>query len=120
MSETLIDFIKTHAEIVPPGAGGTDVHFFAVKVAPEKVDMERLKYLILNHKGVHCDLSPLDGKEHGYIEIGAWLDSQGMALRLMGMGASLGLWKLRTPKGMGCPPGLADQMAGLGMITVQA
>ena len=119
MSETLNEFIENNTAITPPGGGGIDVHFFGVQAA-EKVDVERLKYLILNHKGIHCDLSPLDGKEHGYIEIGAWLDSQGMALRLMGLGAALDMWKLRTPKGMGCPPGLADQMAGLGMITVQA
>lgn len=48
---------------------------------------------------------------------------QSLALRLMGLGALLGLWKLLTPRtmlGADIPDALAQQMAGMGLLTVQA
>jgi hypothetical protein len=76
--------------------------------------------LIKTHKGVHCDCDPLDGKEHSYIELGAWIGDQVIALRFMGLGTLLEVFKLITPKTIkGLPDDLMRQMAGVGFITVQ-
>lgn len=67
----------------------------------------------------------LDGKEHNYLEIGANIGDQGMALMAMGLGNILGLWNLLTPKTM-LPKSLWEnddslvkQMAGQGFIAIQ-
>lgn len=52
---------------------------------------------INNHKGVHKDIDIFDGKEHDFIEIGAWIGDNDMALMLMGMGELLDMWKVITP-----------------------
>ncbi len=64
----------------------------------------------------------LDGKEHGYIEMGADIGDQGSALCLMGIGSLLGIWELQTPSSMmpDLPDDLRMMMAGQGMITIKA
>lgn len=86
-------------------------------------DAESLRLLIKDHKGEFCECDPLDGKEHGFIELGAWLGSQEAALGMMGLGEHLGLWKLLTPTrvlGKDLPPILAKVMAGSGLLTIIA
>lgn len=64
-----------------------------------------------------------DGKEHNYIELGAWLGDQGLALMLMGLGKLLGLWELLTPiTVLKLDPSdpLVMQMAGAGMVSIRA
>lgn len=62
-----------------------------------------------------------DGEEHSYLEVGAWVGDQGLALMLMGAGSLLGLWTLMTPRTM--LPGLDDDiimaMAGNGMVSIK-
>lgn len=63
-----------------------------------------------------------DGKEHNYLELGADLGDQGIALMTMGCGALAGVFELRTPATV--MPFLSREyqleMAGSGMITIQA
>lgn len=61
----------------------------------------------------------LDGNEHSYIEMGADIGDQGMALSAMGLGTLLGLWDLLSPKGIGISDAMALQMAGMGALSIQ-
>lgn len=61
-----------------------------------------------------------DGKEHSYLEIGGDVGDQGAALMTMGLGSLLGAWKLMTPRMLPIPEDLQMQMAGMGMVTIQA
>ncbi len=63
----------------------------------------------------------LDSKEHNYLEIGADIGDQGVALMAMGLGKLLNVWNLLTPESM--MPFLDDnikmQMAQAGMISIK-
>lgn len=105
-----------------PEGHTADLIFFKVaKVGdPNKATLRRL--IEDNNLGDFADVDLFDGKEHGYIELGAWIGDQGLALMLMGLGTLLGLWKLMTPRTI-LPAGSADedlimQMAGQGLVTV--
>lgn len=112
-----------HPETQQPQGHTANVEFFEVS-AKEGADAEALRTLITENKdGVFavCDL--FDGKEHNYLEIGGWIGDQGLALTLMGLGALLGLWKLLTPTsifGAAIPKEQAMQLAGMGMVAIQA
>lgn len=60
-----------------------------------------------------------DGKEHNYLETGAHMGDQGIALMTMGLGSLLGTWKLLTPAILGIDGELAQQMAGMGFVSIQ-
>ena len=62
----------------------------------------------------------LDGKEHSYMEIGGDIGDQGRALMAMGLGAILGLWNLLTPAMLGLDREMQLQMAGMGLLSIQA
>ena len=97
---------------------GSDVFMFFVKLSKEITDAEKkaLKVILENHKGDFAEMNPFDGKEHSYIEIGAWIGDQQMALRLMGLGELLGFWKVMHPRNMMpfLPVVMQNQMAGQG------
>ena len=130
----LRDFVSKHTErgtcrcgkcIDHPGEdkqpeGHTvDMVFFEVS-AKNEPDASRLRELIAANKhGEFCDLDPLDGNEHSYMEVGGWIGDQGLALMLMGLGAVLELWPLMTPKMLpGLPDDLVQMMASRGMVTI--
>ena len=63
-----------------------------------------------------------DGQEHSYMNLGAELGDQGYAMEVMGLGNLLGLWSLLTPRsvlGSTIDDAMVQNMAGMGMITVQ-
>ncbi len=111
MSE-LFDYIHKHVERgecncgrcidvgnKPDPTGHTaDLVFFKV-VLMHDPDAEVLRQLSRNHRGAHSQVKPFDGDEHGYIELGGWLDDQGTALMFMGMASLLGIAELMTPTG---------------------
>ena len=97
-----------------------DVVYFSVEVRPGST-AQRLKELILSHVGWYGPLNLFDGKEHGYIGLGAWVGDQGVALALMGLGAKLELWSLLTPRavlGADIAESLESKLASQGMISV--
>ncbi len=53
-----------------------------------------------------------------YIEVGAEIGDQGMALALFAVGHVLGLWKIITPMTMGVMGEDARQMAGAGFVMI--
>lgn len=105
----------------PDPVGHTvDVQFFKVAVVNDPTPEDLIK-VAKEQKGEFGDCDPLDGKEHGYIELGGWLGSQDLALRFMALGTSLGVFTLFTPKMLkGLPTDLQQMMAGRGMVTVTA
>ena len=100
-----------------PEGHTANVEFFKVSLRNEP-DAEILRKLVMDNKGEFNDANLFDGKEHSYIEIGAWIGDQGYALILMGMGELLGLWKLLTPTSFGMPEELRQMMAGQGLVTI--
>ena len=97
----------------------SDVVFFKVSLK-NKPDLLVFKKLIKNHNSEFCDIDLFDHKEHNYLEIGAWVGDQGVALTLMGMGELLGVWKLLTPVSLGMSGEFAEKMAGAGMISIRS
>jgi hypothetical protein len=104
----------------PTGPHTVDLVLFKVAAvnAPSADDFRNLTYL---HSGYYVECDPLDGKEHGYIELGGWIGDQTVALRYMALGVSLGVFRLLSPKTI--MPGLAAElhmkMAIAGYVTVQ-
>lgn len=106
----------------PDPTGHTaDLIFFPVsrRLQPTREEFERLTR---EHCGEFGDCDPLDGREHSYLELGGWLGDQGAALRYMGLGALLGVFRLMTPRTMlggDTDEGVAMAMAQAGLVAVQ-
>lgn len=118
----LIEYVREHT-VIPPESGQpcADQVFFSVG-ARNQPDASKLKELVQNNKkGEFCDVDLFDGGEHNYIEIGAWIGDQGLALTLMGLGTLLGLWKSLTPKTVlgTLPKELETRMAQQGFVSIQ-
>lgn len=64
----------------------------------------------------------LDGQEHSYLEVGAQIGDQGLALMTIGLGHLVGLWEALSPDTLmpDLPSDLKMQMAGSGMVTLKA
>lgn len=130
----LVEFVMQHADRGPcrcgkcidnPGDGKqptghtVDLVFLEVSAKNEPRADQFRELIIANKKGEFCELDPFDGAEHSYIEVGAWIGDQGVALMFMGLGKELGLWPIMTPKMLpGLPTSLVEQMAGQGMIMI--
>lgn len=121
----LADYVSTHAvrgdctcgrcadstsDPKQPNGHTADLVFF--KVANIDGDADAMRELV-EAEQPHW----LDGKEHNYLETGADIGDQGLALTAMGLGSILGLWQL-TPRML--PIGADLQMAGMGMISILA
>lgn len=112
-----------HPEQHQPTGHTADLFYFkvALKQAADgtSADKETLQKLIeQSSHGSMADCTPLDGKEHSFIELGAWIGDQGLAFMFMGMCDLLGLGKVMTPNMLPIPQELKDQMAGMGMISL--
>jgi hypothetical protein len=103
----------------PDPVGHTvDVFFFKV-AAKHEPSADQLKKLIRDHAGVHCDLDPLDGGEHSYINVGGWIGSQQIALLFIALGQLVGLWDVLTPNLLPVDDETKQQMAGMGMVSIR-
>ena len=126
----LVEYVRTHAirgactcgkcfdapenpEQKQPEGHTADVFFF--QIAGNGAEKQVFENLI-GKEFPHW----LDGKEHSYIEMGADIGDQGLALMTMGLGKLLNTWDLLTPKLLPIPEDLQQQMAGIGMITIKA
>jgi len=99
-----------------------DMVFFKVAMV-DGPDADTLKSLIASQRGQFCDVDLFDGKEHNYMEIGAWIGDQGLALQFMALGNLLGLWKLLTPKelfGNLLDDSMVQRMVGSGLLSIMA
>lgn len=117
----LIEYIHNHTKQVSPD-NGIDLIFMGVS-SYNKPEVTTFKTLIYEHIPVFGDaLNLFDGVEHNFIEIGVWLGDQRVALLLMGLGETLGMWSVMTPKTVmdGLEPDVIMQMASDGLVTIQA
>jgi hypothetical protein len=115
LDRTLADYVYEHSSITDTKYNGeektSDVYFFKV-IARNEPKIEDLKELVKN-------LNVLNDEEHSYIEIGANVGNQQLALRLMGLGELLGLWQVLEPRKFKIfDKDLMDKMAGVGYITI--
>ncbi len=101
----------------PDPTGHTVDMFFFKAVAKGEPDAKAFEKLARTHSGEFAAMDPFDGKEHSYIELGAWIGDQGVALLFMALGSLLGLFKVITPNALPVPDHLKQQMAGQGMVT---
>ena len=107
------------AEESQPQGHTADVVFF--EVANDGGDADELRRLVEAAKeGEFCNVDVFDGNDHGYMELGAWIGDQGLAMMMMGLGHVLGIWKLFTPKMLGLPNDLVTQMAVSGMVSISS
>lgn len=131
----LIDYVQSHtqqgqctcgkcspdanAPMFKEGDHTINMEFFKVGIVGAPAKDEYLK-LMAEHKGEYGDCDPVDGKEHGYMELGGWIGDQGLAMRCMALGVHLGVFKLLTPSTVMpfLPPDLKMQMAESGMVCV--
>lgn len=94
----------------PAPEHSANVHFFWV--SQEGGDGSHLRALLEQH---YPNLERLkDGPS--YIEMGGDLDSQELALMLIGVGNVLGLWQAITPASFGITGPEANELAGKGMV----
>ena len=123
--EQLIEYIRNHTSRGECQCGhcfdkGSDreapshsvnIHFFWVSPKNEPKKKELLSLL-------EAEYPEMDRMRGGpsYIEIGGVLGDQGDALRLIGLGDLVGLWKAVTPKMLGFQGDQADLMAGNGLV----
>jgi len=98
-----------------PSGHTVDLIFF--KVAKKDSANKEIFFELVKKEFPHW----LDGKEHSYLEIGADIGDQGIALMTMGLGNLLGVWDLLSPETMTpfLPRELKLQMAGQGLITIK-
>lgn len=105
----------------PEGEHTINMVFFKVGLngKPSAEDFIALSKI---HKGVFGDVDVFDGKEHGFVELGGWLGSQGLAINYMALGVMLGVFDLFSPftvMGADVPQDLANQLAQSGFLTVK-
>lgn len=95
-----------------PTGHSVDVHFFWVQA---KNDPKKEDFLRLLEAG-YPDMGRLRGGP-SFIEIGAAIGDQGDALKLIGLGELVGMWKVITPKVLGVMAEAdANMLAGRGFV----
>jgi hypothetical protein len=99
-----------------PSGHTVDMVFF--KVAPVNNPTVG-EFRSLTNTGAFAEANPFDGAEHSYIELGAWIGDQGLALQYMGLGVALGAFTLLSPAMLGIDGPLAIEMAGKGLLSIQ-
>ena len=121
----LIDYILAHTERGecqcgrcadkgaerPAPSHSVNIHFFwvSVKGSPSQKDLHDL---LERH---YPDMGRLR-RGPSYMEMGAALGDQGLALLLIGLGELVGLWRAVTPERLGFEGADATSMAGSGLV----
>lgn len=111
----------------PDPSGPHTVNMIFFKVAGRLIeDQETMKTtfrsLTTAHKGAYEEVNPFDGKEHGYLELGAWIGDQGIAMQYMALGVLLGQFQLLSPLTvlhLAKDDPLVVQLAGAGYLMVR-
>jgi hypothetical protein len=122
---TIHDYLQANAVCVDRShadPAAADVVFFKV-LKKDSAEAAQLVMLIRQHSGEYGDLDLFDGEEHNYLDVGGWLGSQQDALALIGLGTSLGLWQLLSPKTVLGPDIDEDTerlLAGRGLVSLRA
>jgi hypothetical protein len=94
--------------------------FFKVALK-DNPNLEEFKRLTAEAKhGDFADVDPFDGKEHNYMELGAWVGDQGLAMLYMALGVRLGAFKLLSPALLGATGPQTLMFAQMGLLAIQA
>lgn len=103
-------------EKLQPTGHTVDLHFFKVSASNNPAKEEFLS--LVQKEFPHW----LNGAEHNYIECGADIGDQGLAMQAFGLGVLLGVWNLLSPDTIMpfLPQEEKDIMYGLGMMAIQA
>jgi hypothetical protein len=101
---------------------GTIVDVFMTKVAI-KDGVDPVKFAALIEAAEHGEFQEVSVERlkagPSYIELGAWLGDQTMALMFMALGEVLGFWKIISPTTLGVKdPAVAGDMAGRGFVMI--
>ena len=87
----------------PDPAHGIDTGFFKVGLAPGQTpSREEFETLVREHRGEFSDIKPLAHGIYTFIEMGAWIGDQGLAMQCMALGKMLGSWELIAAPNRGC------------------
>ena len=88
----------------------------------ESIDRAAVLGALADHDGVHCLCDFLDGAEHSYMEIGAWVGDQHGALGLMSLLEHLGVGEVLHPAKVMPQLGaeMHARMIGAGYVTFKA
>lgn len=108
----LVRYIIEHTTPVAIGTpDSVSVHFFAVVSVNNPTKEELLSILQTEYP----DMERIKGGP-SYIEIGAELGSQEIALQLIGLGGLVKLWPVVTPTVLKITGAEADELAGKGLV----
>ncbi len=108
-------YAMPHETKIPPELEKVDCHFIIVGV--DKKIGEPLKNEIKHILQRYPSPERLAGGP-SYIEVGAEVGSQDVALRLFALGKVLGLWDIITPEKLGIKGKEADELAGSGFVMI--
>lgn len=96
--------------------------FFQVS-ASEHADKDEFRRLTKEHHGDFAQVDPFDGREHSYLELGAWIGDQGISMQYMALGVMLGVFELQTPNlilGLPINDPIVTTLAERGLVCVIA
>jgi len=108
-------YAMPHQSEAPNGLEMVDCHFIMVGV--DKTKAQTLKEAL---KQVLAKYPQPDRLASGpsYIEVGAEIGSQDLALMLFALGKVLGFWEIITPETFGCKGEEGNKMAGRGFVMI--
>jgi hypothetical protein len=123
----LTDFIHNHIvgaiNEPPKNPKIIDVYFYKIGITGDP-DKDEFMHLIETFEGRFIDrVNLFDGKEHDFMELGAWLGSQMTALGFMAIGAYFELWDVLTPNNMlpaSATQEIKDLLARSGFVAIVA
>ena len=106
-----IDAPKNPEQNQPEGHT-VDMAFFKVSLR-DTADAETFKALVLSEypHWLECD-------ERSFIEMGAEMGDQGIAITTIALGHLLGVWQALTPAMLSVPHDMAIHMAGMGLLSL--
>ncbi len=125
----LHEYVLMHTEITPgPDCDcDIDVVFFKVNIVNDangtQPDAEVFITALNAYRGTfgNPELHLLNGSVNNFIEIGAYMGDQRLALRMMALGAYLEVWRLMTPYHVGelaYDSPVCKMMAKVGLVAV--
>jgi hypothetical protein len=118
---TLHEYVATFTQIVTSPECDVDVVFFRVACSSE-ADAASFQLAVDSYRGTfgNPELRPLNGMVYNFIELGAWMGDQELALRMMALGTYLEVWRLITPRDVLTTGGSAEiyALAKIGMVAI--
>jgi hypothetical protein len=105
-----------------PEGHTVDMVFFKVAFKDDPTLDEFKRLTAEARDGEFAKVDPFDGHEHNYMELGAWIGDQGLAIRYMALGVYLGAFTLLSPAMLGLDSKDHEtlQMAEMGFLAIRS